>query len=46
MYIPSKTSKLAVKILFRVFVNLGCNKHVKSIRGKNYSTVIGDDYSR
>ena len=46
MYIPSETSNGAVKILYRVFVNLGGNKHAKSIRGKTYSTVIRDDYSR
>ena len=47
MYIPSKSSNRAVKILFRVFVNrLGGNKHVKSIRGKKYPTVVRDDYSR
>ena len=46
MYIPSETSNGAVKILHRVFVNLGGNKHAKSIRGKKYSTVIRDDSSR
>ena len=44
--IPSKTSNIVVKRLFRVFVDLGGKKHVKSIGGKKYPMVIRDDYSR
>ena len=46
MLIPSKKSDRAVKILFRVYVDLGGKKHVKSIGGKNNPMIIRYDYSR
>ena len=46
MPIPSKTSNRAVKRLFRVFVDFGGKKHVKSIGGNKYPMIVKDDYSR
>ena len=46
MPIPSKTSNRAVKRLFRVFVDPGGKKKVKSIGGNKYPMIIIDDYSR
>ena len=46
MSIPSETSKRAVKRLFRVFVDFGGKKHVKSIGGRKYPMIIREDYSR
>ena len=44
MFIPSKTSNRAVKRLFRVSVDLGGKKHMKSIGGKKYLMIMRDDY--
>ena len=46
MLIPSKTSNRAVERLFRVSVDFGGKKHVKSIGGNTYPMIIKDDYSR
>ena len=42
----SKTINREVKRHFRVFVDLGGKKHVKSIGGKKYPMIIRDDFSR
>ena len=46
MPIPSKTSNRAVERLFRVFLDLGGKKHVKSIGRKKYPMSIRGYYSR
>ena len=46
MPISSKTHGRAVKILFRVFVDLGGKKHVASMGGNKYPMMVRDDFSR
>ena len=43
---PSKTHGRAVKRLFRVFADLGGEKHVASMGGNKYPMIVRDDFSR
>ena len=46
MSLPCNISNRAIKILFRVFVDRGGKKHVKSVGGIKYPMTIRDDFSR